>query len=58
MDSFVSNFYINELSNLVVFLITSPFLPVNLMNFFLSQCKNLNKNSVFLKLNIEHSFPR
>jgi len=29
MDSFVSNFYIIELSNLVVFLITSPLLPVN-----------------------------
>ena len=58
MDSFVSNFYIIELSNLVVFLITLPFLPVNLMNFFLSKCKNLNKNSLFLKLNIENSFPR
>jgi len=58
MGSYVSNFYIIELSKLVVILNTSPFLPVNLMNFVLLQCNNLNKNSVILKMNIEHSFPR
>ena len=58
MGSYVSNFYIIELSKLVVILNTSPFLPVNFMNFVLLQCNNLNKNSVILKMNIEHSFPR
>ena len=57
IDSIVSKFYIIKLSNQVVFNdLTVPAYKLN--DYFLSQCKNLNKNSVFLILNIDHSFSR